>query len=131
MAEALSTALGSIQSAPASADNQTVILWVVGVLMGALGIALVLLKRKMDENELNCQKANAAARSEAEAARAQSMKLYEEAVRSATSRETKLVEVVERNTSAWDALREDIGSGGFRALREAGRRADRDQSTPH
>lgn len=121
---------GGIPSAPTSTDNATVILWVVAVLMGALGIALVLLKRKLDENEAECRKQNDLARAEAAAARAQNERLYEEAIKATASRETKLVEVVERNTAAWNAFREEVGSGHYRALREANQKANRDPTDP-
>lgn len=124
----MNTEAATALAAPQGSDNQTVILWVVGVLVFALTTVVAALWRKMGENAAECRAENKAARDEAAAVRTQNERLYQQAIEATAERERALAAVVERNTAAWNAHAETIkthfGSDYYRAIREQRTKAD-------
>jgi membrane protein implicated in regulation of membrane protease activity len=118
MAAELVTPMGTFPAAPAAADAPTVLLWLVGILVLALGVVVLLLWRKMLEGEARCRAENEKARAEATTARDRIEEIYRTAVKEIGDREEKLQQVVASNTEALREVKE-LGSGFYRALREA------------
>lgn len=109
------TPLGGVPIAPASVSGPDVILWLVGILVVCLAVAVYKLSKIIDANAEACRKENEVAKAAAAAAQDKTEKLYKAAIAEVGERESRLVEVVTRNTAALDAIREAIGSGVYDA----------------
>lgn len=116
----LTTPMGVIQAAPASTDDRTVILWVVGILVVSLGIALWKLWRFIEDSGDRCRAEAKESQTRIDDLHAQIGTMYQEAIKATAEREAKMVDVVNGNTQALRDLAKEIGSGTYRALREKG-----------
>jgi uncharacterized protein HemX len=112
----LDTILGSVETAPKSTDASSVILWVISLLVVALAIAVIKLYSLMREQRAECREEAAASRAETASLRKQNQELYTQAIEATAERESKLTEVVERNTAALYSVKDAVGSGVHRSI---------------
>lgn len=101
-------------AAPASADNETVILWAVGVLLVALGCIVAYLGRKIRDNENACKERDAKAEAERKAHQDKMEQLHQGALADqmktqiqSNSVMSKVADALDRNTRVLEGFIQD------------------------
>lgn len=106
----LTGVLNAVETAPTASDNQSVILWVVGILVVVVGFLFKRLFDKTDAGEAMCRKENADLKAEIQKIREDDHKEQREA-------HAKAIAAVQSMADAVSGLKDAIvqaGSGAFK-----------------